>query len=110
MSRKCYIHLFVYFIFIPGENAIVIVKGANDCITREDLQEAEKVIQNAKVLLCQLEINTEITLAALKMARKHKGKGMQLSDFDLTPEANFSSWKMDDVYEKVLTLPFLCIR
>ena len=96
MSKKCYIHSFVYFIFIPGENAIVIVKGANDCITREDLQEAEKVIQNAKVLLCQLEINTEITLAALKMARKHKGKGkykirMQFSDFDLTPEANFSS-------------------
>eukprot|EP00794_Sanderia_malayensis_P020308 gene20308-22300_t len=54
-----------------GENAIVIVKGANDSLSKEDLKNAENLIINAKVLLCQLEIKPEITLQALKMAKSN---------------------------------------
>eukprot|EP00112_Aurelia_sp_Birch-Aquarium-sp1_P009374 Seg2063.1 transcript_id=Seg2063.1/GoldUCD/mRNA.D3Y31 product=Ribokinase protein_id=Seg2063.1/GoldUCD/D3Y31 len=54
-----------------GENAIVIVKGANEMITKEDLADASYVIKNARVVLCQLEINIDITLEALKMAKSN---------------------------------------
>ena len=58
--------------FSSGENAIVIVKGANEMIAKKDLTDASYVIKNARVVLCQLEINNDITLEALKMA---KGSG-----------------------------------
>ncbi|XP_065058167.1 ribokinase-like [Rhopilema esculentum] len=54
-----------------GENAIVIVKGANDLITKEDLRNAMSVIRNAKVVLCQLEIDADITLETLKIAKQN---------------------------------------
>ena len=56
-----------------GENAIVIVKGANELISREDLIDAQSVIQKSKVMICQLEINPDITLEALKMAKLYGG-------------------------------------
>ena len=59
--------------FSPGENAIVIVKGANEMITKEDLTDASYVIKNARVVLCQLEINIDVTLEALKMAKSSEG-------------------------------------
>jgi len=57
------------FVNNEGENAIVIVKGANELISREDLIDAQSVIQKSKVMICQLEINPDITLEALKMAK-----------------------------------------
>lgn len=56
-----------------GENAIVIVKGANEMIDENDLKEADSMIQNSKVVLCQLEIDPDITLQTLKAARRHGG-------------------------------------
>lgn len=52
-----------------GENSIVIVKGANDWLTTDHLQQVSDVIATAKVVLCQLEINNDVTLASLKLAR-----------------------------------------
>ncbi|XP_078796667.1 ribokinase isoform X2 [Oryzias latipes] len=57
-----------------GENAIVIVAGANMLLGKEELQEALPAIRRAKVLLCQLEINPQTSLQALQMAREHKVK------------------------------------
>ncbi|XP_013404621.1 ribokinase [Lingula anatina] len=54
-----------------GQNAIVIISGANLYLSENDLQKAEPVIKTAKVVLCQLEISTETALATLKMAKKH---------------------------------------
>lgn len=54
-----------------GNNAIIIVPGANHCITVEDLAKSEPLIQTAKVLLCQLEVEPHISLAAMKLARQH---------------------------------------
>ncbi|XP_072356245.1 ribokinase isoform X4 [Scyliorhinus torazame] len=53
-----------------GQNAIVIVAGANLLLNSEDLERASKVIDCAKVVVCQLEIRPAITLEALKIARK----------------------------------------
>ncbi|XP_064623530.1 ribokinase-like [Lineus longissimus] len=54
-----------------GQNAIVIVSGANLKLSEEDLNKAENIIKSSKVMVCQLEVRPEITLAALRMAKKH---------------------------------------
>jgi ribokinase len=51
-----------------GENAIVIVTGANARMTAADVDAARHAIAAADVLVCQLEIPIEVTLAALRAA------------------------------------------
>lgn len=53
-----------------GHNAIVIVPGANDLLSPQEIEAARPVIASAKVLVCQLEILVESTLAALRIARE----------------------------------------
>lgn len=53
-----------------GDNAIVIVTGANDRLTAADAERAREAIAGADVLVCQLEIPHEVTLAALRIARE----------------------------------------
>ncbi|XP_043088692.1 ribokinase [Puntigrus tetrazona] len=57
-----------------GENAIVIVAGANMLLGQEELQRALTAIVNAKVLVCQLEINPDTSLQAMRMARENHVK------------------------------------
>ena len=59
--------------FIVGENSIVIISGANLELSEDDVSEAEMLIGSAKVVVCQLEIRPNVTLAALRLARKHGG-------------------------------------
>ena len=56
-----------------GENAIVIVAGANLLLEASEVHEAQALVGGAKVLICQMEIAPKTTLAALKMARRHGG-------------------------------------
>jgi ribokinase len=53
-----------------AHNAIIIVTGANDLLTPEELETARPVIADAQILVCQLEIPVDITLAALSIARQ----------------------------------------
>ena len=53
-----------------GHNAIIIVTGANDLLTPEEIESARPVIASAQIVVCQLEIPVEITLAALRIARQ----------------------------------------
>ncbi len=53
-----------------GNNAIIIVTGANDLLTPEEIEAARPVIAAAQIVVCQLEIAVEITLAALRIARQ----------------------------------------
>lgn len=53
-----------------GNNAIIIVTGANDLLSEEDVERARPAIAAASVLVCQLEIPLEISLAALRVARE----------------------------------------
>nr|XP_023649099.1 ribokinase [Paramormyrops kingsleyae] len=57
-----------------GENAIVIVAGANLLLGEEELQWVEPALGGAKVLVCQLEIEPDVTLLALRMARDRGGE------------------------------------
>lgn len=57
-----------------GENAIVIVAGANMQLGSKELQEALPAISRTKVLVCQLEISPQISLQALRMAQENKGQ------------------------------------
>ncbi|XP_064412655.1 ribokinase isoform X2 [Latimeria chalumnae] len=52
-----------------GQNAIVIVAGANLLLNSEDLKQASHAIGAAKVVVSQLEISPATALEALKMAR-----------------------------------------
>ena len=53
-----------------GHNAIIIVTGANDLLTEEEIEAARPAIAAAQILVCQLEIPLEITLTALRIARQ----------------------------------------
>lgn len=53
-----------------GNNTIIIVTGANDLLTEEEIEAARRAIADAQVLLCQLEIPLETSLAALRIARQ----------------------------------------
>ncbi|XP_047466372.1 ribokinase [Mugil cephalus] len=57
-----------------GENAIVIVAGANMLLGGVELQKALPAISHAKVLVCQLEISPQTSLQALRMAHGNKVK------------------------------------
>ena len=50
-------------------NTIVIVPGANGKLNPTDVQKCSTILDEAKVLLTQLEIPTETTLAALQKAK-----------------------------------------
>jgi ribokinase len=53
-----------------GHNSIIIVTGANDLLTAEEIEDARPVIAAAQIVVCQLEIPLETTLAALRIARQ----------------------------------------
>jgi ribokinase len=53
-----------------GRNSIIIVTGANDLLSRDDLEHARPAIAAADVLVCQLELPVETSLAALRIARE----------------------------------------
>jgi ribokinase len=52
-----------------GENAIIVIPGANGVLLPEDIGEAAPAIRAAKVLLAQLEVPVETTLEAFRMAK-----------------------------------------
>ena len=53
-----------------GTNAIIIVTGANDLLTVDEIEAARPLISSASLMVCQLEIPMELTRAALRLARK----------------------------------------
>jgi ribokinase len=53
-----------------GRNAIIIVTGANDLLSLDDLERARPAIAAAEVVVCQLEVPVETTLSALRIARE----------------------------------------
>ncbi|GGD80096.1 ribokinase [Paenibacillus nasutitermitis] len=54
-----------------AENTILVVKGANDSLTIEDIQACEDTIRKSRILLVQMEIREEVTRQAMIIARKH---------------------------------------
>ncbi|XP_008295290.1 ribokinase [Stegastes partitus] len=80
-----------------GENAIVIVAGANMLLGREELQKALPAISRAKVLVCQLEISPQTSLEALRMARDNKAKTI-FNPAPAIPDLDPDFYKVSDVF------------
>ena len=53
-----------------GTNAIIVYPGASMEITIDEVNKFSNLISNCKVFLTQLEIKTDVTLHALKLAKK----------------------------------------
>lgn len=53
-----------------GKNSIIIVTGANDLLNEEEIESSASMISSSKVLVCQMEIPVEISISALRIARK----------------------------------------
>ena len=53
-----------------GHNSIIIVTGANDLLTGEEIEAARPAIAASAILVCQLVIPLDINLAALRIARE----------------------------------------
>ncbi|XP_071835069.1 ribokinase-like [Apostichopus japonicus] len=55
-----------------GQNSIIVVGGANELLTSDDVDAAFGKIKSVKVVVCQLEVKPATTLSALKTAKKHR--------------------------------------
>ncbi len=53
-----------------AQNAIIFVHGANGRVNQSDVERLEPVLSGAKVLLLQLEVPLEASLAAARLARR----------------------------------------
>uniref|UniRef100_A0A3Q1F0Q4 Ribokinase n=1 Tax=Acanthochromis polyacanthus TaxID=80966 RepID=A0A3Q1F0Q4_9TELE len=80
-----------------GENAIVIVAGANMLLGGEELQKALPAISHAKVLVCQLEISPQMSLQALRMARNNRVKTI-FNPAPAIPDLDPDFYKVSDVF------------
>jgi ribokinase len=58
------------FVDDNAQNCIVIVPGANLGLSPADVHQAEQVILDADILICQLEIPVETTLEAFRIAKR----------------------------------------
>ena len=59
------------FVDSEGQNRILVVKGANDRLTPEDVYAAKDVLLSSDVVVFQLEIPLATTIAALAFAKQH---------------------------------------
>lgn len=57
------------FVDDNAQNFIVIVPGANDALLPSDVQMAQDAIRAANIVVCQLEVPTETTLEAFRLAK-----------------------------------------
>ena len=53
-----------------GQNSIMVVAGANACITRDQVENARALIASSDVLLVQLEIPVEAVLTGIQIAKE----------------------------------------
>jgi len=76
-----------------AENRIIVVKGANDEITAEEVRAAEKKFEECDLFLTQLETSLESILEGKRLAMKY-GKTMILNPapFQAIPEGMFEGF------------------
>lgn len=82
-----------------GQNSIVYVPGAIMQLKKEDIQAAENIIMNAKVVLCTYECPLDTLLTALKLAKKHN----VMTVVNAAPAAN-SSYEVIYKYTDILCI------
>ena len=73
-----------------GQNRIIVVKGANERITRDDVYAAENEFKTADVVLAQLETSWESVFACKELAKKYnKPLILNPAPFQEIPEGLF---------------------
>ncbi len=68
-TPQCASGLAIVAVEDSGENSILLVAGANGCLTFEDANDCRDAITTSDVLLMQLEVPTATVLAAAQIAR-----------------------------------------
>lgn len=69
-----------------GQNSIVIVPGANDGLSPADIRASRSAIDNADIIICQLETPIESTVEAFRIAKEGGGtKGGAMTIFNPAP-------------------------
>lgn len=54
-----------------GRNSIIVILGANLLLNEDDIEKAEDIIRQSKIVVCQLEIREETVKKTFELARKH---------------------------------------
>ncbi|XP_066559321.1 ribokinase isoform X2 [Amia ocellicauda] len=80
-----------------GENAIVIVAGANLLLGREELSAAGPAMTGGRVLACQLEISPSVSLQALRTAHR-KGVKTIFNPAPAIPDLDPDFYPNSDVF------------
>ena len=80
-----------------GNNSIIIVTGANDLLTEEEVEAARPAIAAAGILVCQLEIPLPITLAALRIARE-EGVTAIFNPAPARPDLPDELYRLSDIF------------
>ncbi|XP_026211785.1 ribokinase [Anabas testudineus] len=80
-----------------GENAIVIVAGANMLLDSEELQKVLPAISHTKVMVCQLEISPQTSLQALRMAQENRVKTI-FNPAPAIPDLDPDFYRVSDVF------------
>jgi ribokinase len=79
-----------------GHNSIVIVTGANDLLTADELEQARPAIAAAGVVVCQLELPVDTTLRGLRIARE-EGVRTVLNPAPAKNDLPTQLWELADV-------------
>eukprot|EP00656_Telonema_subtile_P012539 TRINITY_DN16313_c0_g1_i1.p1 TRINITY_DN16313_c0_g1~~TRINITY_DN16313_c0_g1_i1.p1 ORF type:complete len:330 (+),score=62.92 TRINITY_DN16313_c0_g1_i1:145-1134(+) len=53
-----------------GSNTVIVVMGANDELSPKHVEEQRRLISASKLVMCQLEVPAEVSLAALRIAKE----------------------------------------
>ncbi|KAI4905076.1 hypothetical protein NFI96_002314, partial [Prochilodus magdalenae] len=80
-----------------GENAIVIVAGANMLLGKEELLRAHAALEKAKVVVCQLEVSPDTSLKALQMAQQNHVKTI-FNPAPAIPDLHADFYKVSDIF------------
>ncbi len=80
-----------------GHNSIIIVTGANDLLTEEEIEAARPDIATAQIMVCQLEIPLEINLAALRIAHQEGVKTI-FNPAPARPELPEELYHLSDIF------------
>jgi len=59
------------FVDSAGQNRILVVKGANDCLLPRDVDDAGDLLRTADCIVLQLEVPPETVYHTLRFGRKH---------------------------------------
>jgi ribokinase len=80
-----------------GHNAIIIVTGANDLLSEQEIEAARPAIASAQILVCQLEIPLETTMAAMRVAREERVPTI-FNPAPARPELSPELYRLSDIF------------